>query len=688
MRTTQPRPMIDPLGVFMADWLEERDAQPLPLISTAIDVEIASGLAVVETRRLFRNDEAAPIEAVMTFPVPVHAVLFALEARIDGRTVKGHAQRRQQARATYESAVEAGKAAVLHEEVLRGIHTLSVANIRPGGEIEVTLRWTTALNWVADQCALRIPLTVGDVYGCSGLADADDLTHSPREPQSAQLRITCADGPVVVAGLAPGPAPQDGTCSVPLNRPIDLIAPAAASKVLSGDAADHRRVTLTIAPASNGELACRLAVMADCSGSMAGNFGSDASGAELSKHDATMWLVRSIAAGLRDGDELDLWQFDRAAERVGVLASFDTPTVEHVLAQMAGPRGGTEIGRSIASVARQSAATDILLVTDGKSHALDVQKLAAQGRRISVLLIGEDSLDANVGHLAALTGGELFIATPANLETVAEALIAAVRCPWMPLAPIPDPLEAIATRRGGMDLSAQWGEPDGNEIAESPWARAVGAFAASLALAALDDERAGELAEAEGLVTHLTSLVLVDEVGEALEGLPGLRKVPLETPASHMARMDRMMDANVSYSMSPPSRSESRSESSLFERMASMSRTNRPTPNIGSGLISRMLMHLSAEIDWNAKPARLLACDHACLPPQLARRLMMLAEELRENAQLLGIPPLELTIALLAHCASEGSPSAARIARKLLGRCNFNTLTTMLAGIGLPPYRQ
>jgi hypothetical protein len=684
MRTMQPRPMVDPLGVFMASWLEERDVHPVPLISTAIDVEIASGLAVVETRRLFRNDEAAPIEAVMTFPVPVHAVLFALEARIDGRLVKGCAQRRQQARATYESAVEAGKAAVLHEEVLRGIHTLSAANIRPRGEIEVTLRWAAALSHVAGQGMLRIPLAVGDVYGCSRLPDADELTHSARVPQSAQLRITCADGAVAVAGLAPRDIPQDGTFSVPLNRPIDLIAPVASGAVLPGVAADHRRVALTITPALGGEDACRLTVLADCSGSMEGSFGLDASGARLSKHDATMRLVRNISARLRDGDQLDLWQFDNAAEQVGELVSFDTPAVEHLLAQMAGPRGGTEIGRALARVARRSEATDILLVTDGKSHALDVQVLAAQGRRISVLLIGEDSLEANVGHLAALTGGELFIATPANLETVVEALLATVRFRRMPSVPLPGLLEAISTQRGGMNLSAHWDEVDQDKIDESPWSRAVGAFAASLALPSLDDGRAGELAEAEGLVTHLTSLVLVDEAGKAVDGLPGMRKVPLETPPSYVESFSYVMEANVSYSRNSRSRSEKRSESSLFSRMSAISRASRQSPGISNGLKPQMLMQLSSEIAWDAEPARLLAGDLTGLPAQMTEWLMRLAEELRDYSRLLGMAPLELTIALLAHCASDSSRSAARVARVLFGGCDFQLLETVLRDLGLP----
>ena len=130
MPTTAMPALIDPLKAFTV-CASTRAGHPIPLVSTRFDVEIDGGLATVVTKRVFHNDEAESIEATITFPVPVHAVLFDLEARIDGRVVKAHAQRRRQAREAYEDAIERGKAAVLHEEVLRGVHMLSVAHLGP-----------------------------------------------------------------------------------------------------------------------------------------------------------------------------------------------------------------------------------------------------------------------------------------------------------------------------------------------------------------------------------------------------------------------------------------------------------------------------------------------------------------------------------------------------------------------------
>ena len=89
--------MIDPLKSFVAG-ASSSGGRPIPLVSTRFDVDIDGGFATVVTKRVFRNDETQSIEATITFPVPVHAVLYDLEARIEGRTVKARAQRSPLAR--------------------------------------------------------------------------------------------------------------------------------------------------------------------------------------------------------------------------------------------------------------------------------------------------------------------------------------------------------------------------------------------------------------------------------------------------------------------------------------------------------------------------------------------------------------------------------------------------------------
>ena len=246
----------------------------------------------------------------MTFPVPVHAVLFALEARIAGRVVKARAMQRKTAREQYEDAIERGKASVLHEEVLRGVHMLSVAHVAPGTEIEVTTAWATTLTFAGDRGTLRIPLTVGDVNGCSGLPDSDALmTGGP--VQKASLAVRTASGQVTLVG---GQL-VDGRAEVPMDAPIDLEVAGATFGALRGVGASGREITLQIAPIPSQDLKLDVAIVVDHSGSM----GERCSGAAdaLTKHQALMSALCKLAPQLGPSDAVDLWEFASLPKRIG-----------------------------------------------------------------------------------------------------------------------------------------------------------------------------------------------------------------------------------------------------------------------------------------------------------------------------------------------------------------------------------
>ena len=149
--------------MFVNEARDNAGAHPVALVAMDIGVTLRGGLAVVETKRTFRNDEKTPIEALLSLPVPVHAAFFGLTANIDGRILKGIAQAQWEARETYEEAINEGKTAVLHEELLCGVHALSVGNLAAGGVIEVTTCWADTLrSSAASRGRLRIPMTVGD----------------------------------------------------------------------------------------------------------------------------------------------------------------------------------------------------------------------------------------------------------------------------------------------------------------------------------------------------------------------------------------------------------------------------------------------------------------------------------------------------------------------------------------------
>jgi hypothetical protein len=665
-------PTTDPLRAFIAGAFVAHTPHPIPLVATSFDVILDAGVAIVTMVRRFRNAEATSIEATITFPVPVHAALFHLTARIGDRILTARARGRSVARADYEGAIDAGKTAVLHEEVLRGVHMLSVAHVPPGAEIEVSSTWALTLTNVDGRAHLRIPLTVGDIYGRSGLPDSDDLVHGGRADM-AQLTVDCRDGLVSVSGAEL----SDGRASVPLNAPIDLAVANWTPRHLPGTAADGRAVSLQVEPAPRADRGLDVAILVDHSGSM----GSACSVQDRStKHEAVARGLRAIARAITGTDTIDLWEFDDSLDHIGSTAEqrewkgqqAESDALLALIRQLRSPRGGTEIGHALTGVMERSRARDLLLITDGMSHALDVQMLARSGRRVAVVLVGEDSLEANVGHLAALTGGEIFVASGSDLTSVLIEAMHSLRVPYTAPAPISGRADHVATRRGGMTITATW--RDGPAVPPVAMeARAIAALAASLVLPALSQESAAALAEAEGLVTHLTSLLLIDEAGEVQQTVPSMRKVALPSPRTQARLGAQLRALYAAPDQYERARASARSTRACAEESDMPSRKLRRWFGLGSADIApeppdEDLLRVSQLIDWDRAPQKLQSGDLSGLAPAAARAIRETAakKEVVAIAGSLGLDPVICIVGLLAH-AARAHRTAARIARAIFG---------------------
>jgi hypothetical protein len=664
--------IIDPLHAFFDGACIAGTKRSMPLLSTRFDVRIAHGLALVSTIRTFRNDEPESIEATITFPIPVHAVLFALEARIDGRVLNARAQRKNQARETYEQALERGKTAVLHEEVLRGVHMLSVGHIAAGVEIAVATNWSMTLTNIDGSGRLRIPLTVGEIYGRSGLPDSDDLIHGAPNLM-ADLTVSCSDGRIeLIDGKLDG-----GAAKVPLNAPIDLVVSNWIPDELCGRAADGRKVLLRVEPSPVTDTALDVALLVDRSGSMEER---SSGGRNDTKHDAIVRGLQDIADDIGPADAVEIWEFDDDFNHVG--STRNNQSLKAIAKRLNRPDGGTNIGRALHGVAAQTKARDVLLITDGKSHALDVQTLAQTGRRYSVVLVGEDSLEANVGYLAALTGGEIFVASGADLAEVLDQSLRSLRTPHKASGRINGAPERLSVCRGGMSISASWQRTE-EPPPETIDTRAVAALAASLALPVVDAERAAELAEQEGLVTHLTSLVLVDEAASAQEGIPGTRKIALPTPRTAlpaMAGAASMAMPTAAYSMAPPMimRRKSAGPGSVYSLGVSERAASASEMRFGGHC---NLSRIGESIDWDAGPDRLRNGDLSALDPFVAHAIKDAAAlpEVVDLARQLGIDPVVLLVGLIAQSQARNDRTARRIAHAILGNApDFAKLSTLI----------
>jgi Ca-activated chloride channel family protein len=187
----------------------------LTLKHTEVKAEISGFVAEVQVTQVFGNPADKPIEAVYVFPLPENAAVNDMVLKVADRTIKGQIKKREEARQIYEEAKAQGKTAALLDQERPNIFTQSVANIPPGHEIKVTLKYIQNLAYDHGVYKFSFPMTVGPRYipgqptGKSGTGWAHDTAQVPDAS-----RIT---PPVVKPGQRSG---RDISVEVKLNAGI------------------------------------------------------------------------------------------------------------------------------------------------------------------------------------------------------------------------------------------------------------------------------------------------------------------------------------------------------------------------------------------------------------------------------------------------------------------------------------
>jgi hypothetical protein len=108
---------------------------------------------------------------------------------------------------------------------------------------------------------------------------------------------------------------DNGRAQVALNAPIDLEVNGWTTGDLRGRAADGREVALRVEPTSVGDAHVDVAVLIDNSGSMGEICSAD--NRNLTKHQAVLASLQTVAAQIRQSDVIDLWEFDDTHRQAG-----------------------------------------------------------------------------------------------------------------------------------------------------------------------------------------------------------------------------------------------------------------------------------------------------------------------------------------------------------------------------------
>lgn len=135
-----------------------------PLKHTEVLAKIAGNLSRCEVRQTFENPFTDPLEAVYIFPLPDEAAVDDMEIQIGDRIIKGSIKKREEAKQIYEQAKREGRTAGLLEQERDNVFTQSLANIKPGEQIDVIIRYTDSLKFEGGDYEFVFPMVVGPRY--------------------------------------------------------------------------------------------------------------------------------------------------------------------------------------------------------------------------------------------------------------------------------------------------------------------------------------------------------------------------------------------------------------------------------------------------------------------------------------------------------------------------------------------
>ncbi|OPY63927.1 MAG: Vault protein inter-alpha-trypsin [Syntrophorhabdus sp. PtaU1.Bin002] len=154
----------------------------LPLKSTSADVDIAGVIADVKVTQVYKNEGKKPIEAIYVFPASTRAAVYGMKMTIGKRVIEAKINKREEARRRYEEARDQGKSASLLEQQRPNVFQMNVANIMPGDEIKVDLKYTELLVPTDRIYEFVYPTVVGPRYSNQSAETSPASEHWTKNP--------------------------------------------------------------------------------------------------------------------------------------------------------------------------------------------------------------------------------------------------------------------------------------------------------------------------------------------------------------------------------------------------------------------------------------------------------------------------------------------------------------------------
>jgi len=173
-------------GSLLAKLDGQTQPVPIPLTHTDVQAGIEGYIATVDVTQQYTNPFDTKIEAVYVFPLPTNAAINEFVMTVGDRRIRGIIREREQAQQIYAAAKAQGYVASLMTQERPNIFTQSVANIEPGKNIDISIRYFHTLEYSDGWYEFVFPMVVGPRYNPAGTTDGVGAVASDAAGTSGQ----------------------------------------------------------------------------------------------------------------------------------------------------------------------------------------------------------------------------------------------------------------------------------------------------------------------------------------------------------------------------------------------------------------------------------------------------------------------------------------------------------------------
>ena len=572
MPRARTAPRAASIATLPAAVLQASDGAAIPLQGVSAHGRLDGLLLDLTVEQRYRNDGSRNLEAVFTFPLPLHAVLLGLELELGNRRLTAHAVARAEATEEYERAIDEGNTAALVEHDGNGLYTVSLGNLAAGETAVIRYRYAELLEAHHGYLRVTVPTVIAPRFG----DPRDAGLEGPAVPKVDVLSEYPFDIRLDMAGLTDAAAVRSPshrvtvtTSNTALTVSLERTGFLDRDFVLEIDQAAVPRHALVardgdgyvclaspvLATDTTEARPLALKILLDCSGSMGGDSIAAAKRALL-----------SILDRLTAGDRVSLTRFgssvDPVTEGLEPADEHSLTPLKAIVRQIDAGLGGTQMEAALQSVLALAAPAgtrpDVILITDGEIYDVaGVVKLAARSHhRLFAIAIGAAPNEALARSLADETGGSCeFVGPNDDAESAivrtfkrlrsTPRTLGSVQWPTQPDWTAPEPtavfpgdtlhlvagFPSLPAGELAIQVDAQQGPattlrvPIAVQLTEGDL---LPRLAAARRIPALDEAAARDLAVKYQLATEHTSFVVVAEraEGEKATDLPATVAVP------------------------------------------------------------------------------------------------------------------------------------------------------------------